>query len=378
MTMRFVPTALLALVVLSACSDEPASASSSDTTAPQAATSTLPDPAAPSTAPPDEPVPAVDPAFPIEFLHGADLEQPSELLIVAGDHLIDLDAGSVERLDGLPEPPDESNRYWTVPAGSHAVIHCGAGCPEADVFALAKGESVARPIGKGFPTPGINGVWIRKVISRDACTLEKVGWTGEILRPATDFSCGLNLLEETPLGLAVWSDAPRRGLIFDPTSLAIVWEVGELAGVVGSKILYRQDDGFVLLDTESGSEFVIALPTDVGGLEYGKPNPDKTFLAVGFKHPAWPGPRQRLDIWLLDMRNLEWRRLPSMPVAAALKASDYAWTADGRLVLYGNFDHAGIAVAAYRPGDAQLQVAKVDYRPAGSIAAWCTSAECAT
>jgi hypothetical protein len=246
---------------------------------------------------------------------------------------------------------------------------------------LAKGESVAQPIGSGFPTPGVDGVWLRRIESSETCTLTKVDWNGETLHPETEFDCGVSLIEETDLGLVAWTDAgfgATQGVLLDPSSLTIVLEVGQIHGGIGHAILFRQDDAFVLLDTESGSETEIEFPTDIGQPDYGQPSPDGSVLAVAFKHPAWPGPRQRLDIWVLNMTTLEWTQLPSMPVAAALKGTDFAWTDDGRIVLYGAFDEAGVAVATYRPGDDQLQVRSVDHQPAASIIAWCTSPNCDT
>jgi hypothetical protein len=88
-------------------------------------------------------------------------------------------------------------------------------------------------------------------------------------------------------------------------------------------------------------------------------SPDGRLLAVSFEHPAWPGPRQRLDVWLLDLIELVWRHLPSMPVPAALKATGLSWAPDGRLVLLGDFDGLGSALAVWRPGQDRLAVRSV-------------------
>jgi hypothetical protein len=222
-------------------------------------------------------------------------------------------------------------------------------------------------------------VWLERITSDETCTLTKVGWNGETLHAETEYDCEVHLIEETPIGLVAWADSDfgsTRGVLVDPSSLTTILELGAIHGVIGDGILFRQSDRFVLLDTEAGSEIAIEFPTDVGQPDYGLISPDGAFLAVAFKHPAWPGPRQRLDVWLLDTNTYEWTRLPSMPVAAALKETDITWTSDGRLVLYGAFDEAGVAVATFSPGDDHLQVASVDHRAAPSIVVWCTSADC--
>lgn len=335
------------------------------------------DPAAPTTSFRSDVEHPVDPAFPVEFLSGSPLDRPSGLLIVEGNSVVDIDAGTVERIGGLPDPAAE-DRFWSVRAGSNAIIWCYRGCSAPDVFILKKGESTAQSIGTGSPTPGVDGVWLQDFGS---CVLTKVDWDGETLRPKTEFDCGAHLIEETPLGLVAWTETNLgliQGLLIEPDSLTTVVEVGEIHGVIEDEILYSQEEAFILLDTETGSETKIEFPTEIGQADYGQPSPNGRWLAVAFKHPAWPGPRQRLDVWLLDMTTLEWTRLPSMPVAASLKGTDFTWTADGRLVLYGAFDEAGVAIATYSPGDEQLQVSTVDHRPAASIVAWCTSPKCNT
>jgi len=373
--MRLLFLGLGGLVVISACSGS--GAESAPTTSVWASTSTTLGIEATTSSGSSAPS-IVDPAFPINFLDGIPLETPSELLIVAGDSLIVMDAGVIERIEGLPETK-HSNSFWTQQAGNHAAIHCLIGCQGDDLFILPKGESTAHPIGSGFPTPGIGGVWIKSFSSDDACTLAKVEWTGQTLHPEREFDCRMNLIEETSLGLVTWTEpgyGPIQGGLIDPSSLSPVLEVGEIHGVIENEILYRDGDGFVLLDTESGSETRLEFPTDVGLPDYGDLSPDGKYLAISFKNPAWPGPRQRLDTWLLDTDTHEWTRLPSMPVAASLKGTGLTWTADGRIVMYGAFDDVGVALATFTPGDRYLKVRQVNYSPAASIVAWCTGPEC--
>lgn len=366
-----------ALVLFSACSGgegSPATPAPASTTVPSTSVTGERDTTTPATS---DTASTVHPAFPIEFLDGASLETPTELLVVARDSLIDVDAGTIERIDGLPELEDAE--FWAQQAGDHAVIHCSIGCQREDLFILRKGESTARPIGSGFPTQGTEGTWIKSFISDDTCTLTKVDWNGEILHPETQFECSTSLIDETQLGLVGWTErghGPIQGVLIDPSNLAEIRQVGEIHGVIDSEILYREGDSFVLLNTETGSETRIPFPTDVGQPDYGELSPDGAYLAVSFKNPAWPGPRQRLDVWLLDTSSHQWTRLPSMPVAAFLKGTDVTWVADGRVVMYGAFDQVGVALATYTPGDSHLRILEMIHSPAASIVAWCTTPQC--
>jgi hypothetical protein len=65
------------------------------------------------------------------------------------------------------------------------------------------------------------------------------------------------------------------------------------------------------------------------------------------------------DIWLLDLQARGWRRLPGMPLITGLKFMSMAWTGDGRLVLAGDFERFGEAMATWRPGQEQLAVKRL-------------------
>ncbi len=63
-------------------------------------------------------------------------------------------------------------------------------------------------------------------------------------------------------------------------------------------------------------------------------------------------------MWLIDLHNLTWTHLPSMPVYAALKTVGMDWAADGRLVIVGQFyenqrDFRELLVT-WRPGEPAL------------------------
>jgi hypothetical protein len=60
---------------------------------------------------------------------------------------------------------------------------------------------------------------------------------------------------------------------------------------------------------------------------------------------------------------------PARPLITAVKFMSLAWTADGRLLLAGNFDRFGKALAVWRPGQDHLAVRPLPLPdPAGSDA----------
>jgi hypothetical protein len=48
-----------------------------------------------------------------------------------------------------------------------------------------------------------------------------------------------------------------------------------------------------------------------------------------------------------------------MPLITGLKAMSMAWTGDGRLLLVGDFDRFGKALASWRPGQDHLAVRRL-------------------
>ncbi|MEN8040997.1 MAG: hypothetical protein ABFR95_05790 [Actinomycetota bacterium] len=311
-------------------------------------------------------------AFPIGFLEGDPLPRPSNLVLLAGDTIVDVDADADRRLDGLPEGGDLI--VWSVAVGEGAVVlvDCHQECGAPELFAIDDQSDVARSIAFGFAAPAPGGVWVTRGTSETICTLTKVGLDGTILIPERPFDCDLSVVEETSVGLVVSIPqfGPEQGAILDPETLDPIIETGRIHAVVDGRVLSWGGASFDLLDLETGAVAEIARPTDVGAPSYGRVSPDGRFVAISFEHPAWPGPRQRLDVWVLEVETLGWIRLPSMPVAAALKGTNEAWAPDGRFVMFGFFEKAERAVVTWRPGDRELSIRQLDTNPAGSLIVW--------
>lgn len=122
-----------------------------------------------------------------------------------------------------------------------------------------------------------------------------------------------------------------------------------------------------LTDVRAGTVRRVTLPSSPGSFSDGITSPDGRWIVVRMGDPAWPGPRQLLDLWLLDTRTLRWQHVPSMPAPVSLKQTGLAWAHDGRLVILGRFDatpdvsidRTNDVLAVWRPGETQLSVRSV-------------------
>ena len=71
----------------------------------------------------------------------------------------------------------------------------------------------------------------------------------------------------------------------------------------------------------------------LGYLDGALVQPHGPYVAIGFADPAYPGPQQAEDVFLLDRRSGSLVHVPGFPASIRLKLSSMAWAADGRLVL---------------------------------------------
>lgn len=315
-------------------------------------------------------------AFPIEFLEGVSSTDPNGMVIVSGSHRIDVDSDQMRRIEGLPPLDDQG--FWAFPAGDKAVITAFCrGCSQPEVFVLQIDSTAAVRIGNGFASPAPDGVWLKSYLSESSCTLGKVAFDGSILRPAAPFDCDTSIYGQYGIGLVVGlADGTTQDAVLDPIDLSLVAEVSGFNSAVGSRVLTWDSHRFTLIDPQTGLSSDVESPTSIGSPASGKVSPDGTLVAVAFGHPAWPGPRQRLDVWILHLDTLAWTQMPSMPVAASLKSTSYQWLADGRFALFGDFDGVGPAVVIWQPEEAQLVVRSVDYPTSAGAVSWCTFMEC--
>ncbi len=161
----------------------------------------------------------------------------------------------------------------------------------------------------------------------------------------------------------------------DPDTLDETELPGRVIGVFDDRVLVESAGSLAVVNLATDISTPVETPESDGTVGYGIVSPNDQFVLVVFGNPAWPGPRQLLDLWLLDTATLEWSQLPGMPVAAALKSLAIDWAPDGRLVMLGNFDGVGTAVVAWQPSEDQLRFRTVNAEASSSIVALSTSTE---
>jgi hypothetical protein len=241
-------------------------------------------------------------------------------LLVASDppRLVDVDRGTSRPVGGLPAGQEPVS---VAPVGDGAIL-----TSDQQVFVLGRGAGRAAPVGRASSAVASldgRGVWLLEQGPR--CRLREVALDGRDRRPGRLVPCTVGLLAETRLGLLVWTEPTRDGdqaALLDPGTGRVEARWPEVHGVVGDLVLW-------------------------GGQE---PDAD----------PSWSRAQGQVsDIWLLNLDTRRWRRLPGMPLITALKFMSMAWTGDGRLVLAGDFDQFGRAVATWRPGQDHLAVKRL-------------------
>lgn len=313
-----------------------------------------------STPPPQPERTSLGPEDPMP-LRGAEVSKPTDIQLVDGMRLVDPDTGRWRAIAGIPA----SEALWTTAfqVGRHTVVSIG--CDECTspprVYVLSPDNAQASFLGTAEEAaPAADGVWLKHQHGADQCTLGKVTLEGDQLVAPQRIDCGLHPREETALGLLARSDN-RQDSIRDPHNLRrTVADAWDIHAVVGTTMVTSSAHEFVLIDGDHRT--AIPTPAVVGTASDGGLSPDGRYLEISFEHPAWPGPRQRLDAWVLDLQTQRWIHAPSMPVAAGLKTTTELWSADGRLLIVGwlgEGDNARDTVASWRPGDDELALHRV-------------------
>ena len=120
-----------------------------------------------------------------------------------------------------------------------------------------------------------------------------------------------------------------------------------------------EENRLSLVDLGSGARRPLKWPSILRGLDEVVVQPHGKLVAVGFADPAYPGPAQAADVWILDTETGEFTHLPGFPAQIRLKFSSMAWTSDDRLVLL--LEGGGRTVlAVWRPGSRKLGLRPVD------------------
>ena len=316
--------------------------------------------AAPRAAPPPPPAtPAV-----AAYLQGRPLAAATGLrLLMASDppRLLDVDRGTSQPVGGVPAG---RGPFSVSPVGDGAIV-----AADREVFVLRRGPGRATPVGRGGNAVASldgRGVWLLQ--QGTTCGLREVFLDGRARRPLRKLPCSAGLLADTPLGLLVWTEPAadgERSALLDPGTGRVVARYPEVLGVVGDLVLWGdQERGagpFTLTNRRTGTRHRVPRPTPHGLADLGQASPDGRLLAVEFVDLSWTRVHgQVTDVWLLDLRTRHWRHLPGTPLITGVKFMSMQWTADGRLVLAGNFERFGEAVVVWRPGQDHLAIKRLD------------------
>jgi hypothetical protein len=298
------------------------------------------------------------------YLEGRPLAGPTGLrLLVASDppRLVDVDRGTSRRVGGLPAGQDP---FDVSPLGDDGAIVAA----DRRVFVLDRRSARATPVGWGTDAAASadgRGVWLLE--QGHPCRLREVALDGRDRRPARRVPCTTGPLAETPAGLLVWDEPAGddgQAALLDPGTGRVRDRYPEVHGVVGDLVLWGGPEGdagpFTLIDRRTGLRHQVRRLTPDGQAGLGRASPHGRLLAVEFVDPSWTRVKgQMSDIWLLDLQTPRWRRLPGMPLITGVKFMSMAWTGDGRLVLAGDFDRFGKALAIWRPGQDHLAVKRL-------------------
>ena len=312
-------------------------------------------------------------------LAGLPLTGPTRLrLLVASDptpFLVDLDHGSVQPVTGLPA--DGERVVSVLPVGEHAVIVSDRACtscrpPGPEVYGIWRHSTSAVRLGSPqqvAATSDGRAVWLLSHRTTTACTLRQVGLDGRPRRPAQPVSCTTKLLGEVPAGLLVATGTSEDPWQW-PTSLVdhhghrtrLGFPAADLLAATGQLVLTSAEPKtpLTLTNLRSRASWRLGWPSRLrGGTHIAAVHPNGRDIAIGFHGLATPG-EEGYDLWLLDTATHRWRHLPDLPAAdIAAKATDMAWTGDGRLVVLTQTATLGQVVAVWQPGQPRLALRQI-------------------
>jgi hypothetical protein len=342
------------------------------------------------------------PPEPLPRLAGPVLSGPTHLRIVGGGDwgppsILDVDRGTIRTVHGLGVP--QASTLWSprvtltpAPAGVLAVVHrqaCQRCARSQTEFLIDAGGSVRRlatqRLASGSvetaPARGSAATWVLTWPHAGPCTLRLV----PAARVAVHVPCG-SLAADTSAG--VWIASAHREVIVDPVSgrirarLAVtppaypqIMPGDELYPLYGDLALENsgqtlggptgtQFGRLRLVHLAGGTGRRLAWPSYFGDIVRVVPEPHGPLVAVDFGSPAYPGPAQAEDIWMLDTTTGTFTHLPAYPAQVDIKFSTVAWTSDDRLVIIAGGGGRTV-LGLWKPGQATLPLRGLPNRPSG-------------
>ena len=312
-------------------------------------------------------------------LAGVPLAGPTRLrLLVASEprvFVVDLDQGSVQPVTGLST--DGERVVSVLPVGEHAVIISEPVCsscrpPGPEVYGIWRHSTTAVRLGTAREVAAARdgrAVWLLNHQAGRSCRLSEVGLDGRPRRPARLVSCTAKLLGELAAGLLLASGTSEDPWEW-PTSLLdqrghrtrLGFPAADLLAATGQLVLTSAEPlaPLTLTNLRSGVSWRLGWPSLLGGgTHITAVHPNGREIAVGFHGLAGPG-EEGYDVWLLDTASRRWQHLPDLPAAdIAAKATNMAWTGDGRLVLLTGTASLGQVVVVWRPGQPRLALRQI-------------------
>jgi hypothetical protein len=342
------------------------------------------------------------PPEPLPRLTGPALMTPTHLRIVVGENtppfILDVDRATVRSVAGLGLGPGTSqwspraNLLAAVPGGVLAAVwhdpcqHCAAYsvlyliAPDGSVRRLARVGASAGPV--PLAARGAAAVWMVNRPRGGPCTLALV----PSREAAVHVPCG-GLETQTQAG--VWIATANRELIVNPLTGRIVASIAlppANPASVSTTVVYPLDgsralesvgphyggqdggpfDRLSIIDLRGGQRRAVAWASYFGDILHVVPEANGPLVAVDFGAPAYPGPAQAEDIWMLDTNTGKFTQLPGYPAQVDIKASDIAWSSDSRLVIIAHGGGRSV-LGIWKPGDATLPLrtlpARNGYQP---------------
>ena len=215
------------------------------------------------------------------------------------------------------------------------------------------------------PALGSLATWLLRWPRVGPCTLRLVPGPRRPVR----VPCG-NLARATDAGVLVWSPSYSTEALVNPLTGKVRARVaGTLWPIHGDLALenYGQESGgptgmqfghLTLVNLINGHPRQLAWPTSFGDIIRVAPEPHGPLVAVDFGSPAYPGPAQAEDIWMLDTTTGKFAHLPDYPAQVDIKFSNIAWTNDDRLVIAAQGGGRTV-VGIWTPGQATLPLRAV-------------------
>jgi hypothetical protein len=327
------------------------------------------------------------PPEPLPRLTGPALAGPTHLRIVADGNygppfVLDVDRGTIRSVHGLGVPPAGTTlTLWSprvegltpAPGGALAGVYrqacqrCARSQTEFLIGADGSARHVAtlrmprKPTEETTPALGSTATWLLRWPHTGPCTLRRVPGT----RPAVRVPCG-DLGPDTEAGLMFATGSGEA--IVNPLTGRIRYLTAQphdaiypLHGDLALEITFRQWDAFTgghdghlsVVNMTSGTLRPLAWPSYFGDVIRVVPEPHGPLVAVDFGSPAYPGPAQAEDIWMLNTTTGQFTHLPAYPAQVDIKFSSVAWTDDDRLVIVAQGGGRTV-LGIWKPGQTAL------------------------